>query len=353
MNNAFEKSKSIRGRGASQNPTNRFETLDIKLEEEFAQDKSALRTQFFVDHSKSILVSHDSPDLGFGYSANPYRGCEHGCIYCYARPTHEYLGFSAGLDFETKIMVKTNAPELLRKELNSAKWQPQTVSLSGVTDCYQPVERKLQLTRRCLEVFAEFRNPVAIITKNQLVTRDLDLLSELASHQAIAVFVTVTTLKKEITQVLEPRTSSPAGRLETIETLSRAGIPVGVMVAPVIPALTDSEIPTILQAAADAGARRAAYVMLRLPYGLSELFQNWLSEHFPERKEKILNRLRDLRGGKLYKSEFGSRMRGEGVFAKQVEDVFRISRKKAGLEQPMELSVESFKRVEGSQLKLF
>lgn len=353
MSQTSEKPKLIRGRGASQNPSNRFETLEIELDEESGQDKPSLRTQFFVDHSKSILVSHDSPDLGFGYSVNPYRGCEHGCIYCYARPTHEYLGFSAGLDFETKIMVKTKAPELLRKELSSAKWRPQTVSLSGVTDCYQPVERQLELTRRCLEVFAEFRNPVAIITKNQLVTRDLDILRELANYQAVAVFVTVTTLKKEITQILEPRTSSPAGRLETIETLSRAGIPVGVMVAPVIPALTDSEIPAILQAAARAGARCAAYVMLRLPYGLGELFQNWLSEHFPERKEKILNRLRDLRGGKLYKSDFGSRMRGEGVFAKQVGDVFKISRKKAGLNQTMELSTENFRRAEGAQLKLF
>ena len=225
-----------------------------------------LRTQFFKDHSKTVIARNDSPDVGFSASLNPYRGCEHGCIYCYARPTHEYLGFSAGLDFESKIMVKEDAPELLRAELLSPKWQPQVIFMSGVTDCYQPVERKLKLTRRCLEVLAEFRNPVFIITKNRLVTRDIDLLSELARHQAAAVWLSITTLDPELRKVMEPRTSPPAARLAAIRELAQAGIPVGVNVAPVIPGLTDHEMPAILQAAAEAGATAAGYTVVRLPY---------------------------------------------------------------------------------------
>ena len=215
------------------------------------------RTQFFKDHSQTIIARNDSPDVGFDASLNPYRGCEHGCIYCYARPTHEFLGFSAGLDFESKIMVKEDAPELLRAELSSPKWQPQVIFMSGVTDCYQPVERKLKLTRRCLEVLAEFRNPVFIVTKNQLVTRDTDLLAELARHQAAAVWLSITTLDSDLRKVMEPRTSPPAARLAAIRELAAAGIPVGVNVAPVIPGLTDHEMPAILQAAAEAGATSA------------------------------------------------------------------------------------------------
>jgi DNA repair photolyase len=242
-------------RGAAENPANRFETIHLEPDADWNPDDDPLpRTQFLKDHSKTAIAYNDSPDIGFGASVNPYRGCEHGCIYCYARPTHEYLGFSCGLDFESKIMVKENAPELLRAELSSPKWQPQVIVMSGVTDCYQPVERKLKLTRRCLEVLAEFRNPVAIITKNFLVTRDIDLLSELARHSAASVCVSITTLDTELRKVMEPRTSPPVARLAVIRKLSEAGIPVSVNVAPIIPGLTDHEMLAILKAAAEGGA---------------------------------------------------------------------------------------------------
>src|SRR5438034_1659928 len=225
---------TIRARGAAENPPNRFEKISLERDSDWNDpDEPAPQTQFFKDHSDTIIATNDSPDVGFEASVNPYRGCEHGCVYCYARPFHEFLGFSSGLDFETKIMVKENAPELLRRELASPRWKPKVITMSGVTDCYQPVERKLKLTRRCLEALAESRNPVAIVTKNHLVTRDVDLLGELARYDAAAVFVSVTTLDTELRKVMEPRTSPPASRLSTIEYLSQAGVPVGVMVAPV------------------------------------------------------------------------------------------------------------------------
>ena len=247
----------IRGRGAADNPPNRFEALAHAPDPEAIDpDGPGPDTEFLKDPSRSLITYNDSPDVGFTASINPYRGCEHGCIYCYARPTHEYLGFSAGLDFETKILVKEDAPELLRRELSSPRWTPQVLAISGVTDPYQPVERRLELTRRCLEVLAEFRNPVAIITKNHLVTRDVDLLGELARHEAVAVYLSVTTLDPRLARTMEPRTSQPARRLAAIEALSRAGVPSGVLVAPVIPGLTDHEMPKIVAAAARAGAAR-------------------------------------------------------------------------------------------------
>ncbi len=258
-----------------------------------AEAASRPATQYFRDGTKSVITRNNSPDVGFETSLNPYRGCEHGCIYCYARPTHEYLGFSAGLDFESKIMVKTNAPELLRAELESRRWQPQTLVLSGVTDPYQPVERKLRITRGCLEVLARFRNPVAIITKNHLVTRDIDLLRELAASNAVAVNISVTSLDPNLQRVLEPRTTSPQGRLDAIRQLRAANIPVGVMVAPIIPGLTDHEVPKILDACAKAGAQFAGYTIVRLPWAVAPLFEHWLGEHFPDRKEKVLGRIRD------------------------------------------------------------
>ena len=249
---------SPRGRGAANNPTNRFESISFERDADWnPEEDPAPTTQAFRDLTKTVITYNDSPDIPFTASLNPYRGCEHGCAYCYARPTHEYLGFSAGLDFETKIMVKENAPELLRNELSSKKWKPQVIALSGVTDCYQPMERKLKLTRRCLEVLAEFRNPVGIVTKNHLVTRDLDVLRELAQHRAVAVFISITTLDNSLTPRLEPRASLPSHRLAAIEKLSRAGVPAGVMVAPVIPALTDYEMPAIISAAVQAGAQFA------------------------------------------------------------------------------------------------
>jgi DNA repair photolyase len=342
-------------RGAAENPPNRFEKIILEPDTDWNPDDDVLpRTQFFKDHSLSVISRNDSPDVGFSASLNPYRGCEHGCIYCYARPTHEYLGFSAGLDFESKIMVKEDAPELLRRELSSPKWSPQVIFMSGVTDCYQPVERKLKLTRRCLEVLAEFRNPVFIVTKNQLVTRDLDLLSELARHQAAGVFLSITTLDSELRKVMEPRTSPPAARLAALRELSAAGIRVGVNVAPIIPGLTDHELPAILKAAAEAGATSAGYTVVRLPYAVAPLFEKWLETHFPDRKEKVLNRLRAMRGGKLYDAQWGKRFSGEGIFAEQIAQMFEVARRKAGIRNDdTELSTAAFRRAGGTQLPLF
>src|ERR1051326_7278552 len=301
-----------KGRGASENPPNRFERIHLERDPGFdpAEDPGP-STQFFHDSTRTIINYNDSPDIGFNASINPYRGCAHGCIYCYARPTHEYLGFSAGLDFESRIMVKADAPELLRKELSSPKWQPQVIALSGVTDCYQPVERKLKMTRRCLEVLAEFHNPVAIVTKNRMITRDVDVLRELARHQAVAVYVSLTTLDSTLTPKMEPRASLPNHRLTAIKTLYEARVPVGVLLAPIIPGLNDHEIPSLLDAAMNAGAQYAAYVPLRLPFGVGKLFEDWLTCYFPDRKEKVLNQIRSLRGGRLNDPNFGSRMRGE------------------------------------------
>jgi DNA repair photolyase len=273
---------------------------------------------------------------------------------CYARPTHEYLGFSAGLDFETRIMVKEDAPELLRKELASPKWEPKVLGLSGVTDPYQPVERRLGLTRRCLEVLAEFRNPVGVVTKSRLVTRDADLLGELAQHQAAAVFLSVTTLDGSLARRLEPRAAQPAARLAAVKELTAHGIPTGVLVAPVIPGLNDHEIPAILKAAAEAGARCAGYILLRLPYGVADLFDQWLTRHFPERREKVLGRIRAVRRGRLNDARFGSRMRGEGVQAQLLRDWFRLACRQAGLDKPFPvLSTAAFRRPGGTQRLLF
>jgi DNA repair photolyase len=251
-------------------------------------------------------------------------------------------------------MVKEDAPELLRRELAAPKWKPQTIAMSGVTDCYQPAERKLKLTRRCLEVLAEFRNPVGIVTKNHLVTRDADMLGELAKHDAAVVFVSVTTLDPDLRKVMEPRTSPPASRLAAIEALSKAGIPVGVLVAPVIPGLTDHEIPAIIAAAVKAGARFAGHVVLRLPYAVAPLFEQWLARQFPLKKEKVLNRIRAIRGGELYDARFGKRMTGEGIFAEQIDAMFTVACRKAGIEgNRPKLSTAAFRRPPGRQLSLF
>jgi len=345
----------IRGRGAAENPANRFDRLHYEPDPDLDPDELGKpRTQFLRDNSRSIIATNDSPDVGFSASINPYRGCEHGCPYCYARPTHEYLGFSAGLDFETRIVVKEDAPELLRAELSAAKWQPQVLGLSGVTDPYQPIERRLQLTRRCLGVLTEFRNPVAVITKNHLVARDADLLGELARDGAAAVFLSITTLDGDLARVLEPRASQPAGRLAALEELHAAGIPVGVLVAPVIPGLNDHEIPAILGAAARAGARHAGYVVLRLPHGVADVFTAWLERHFPDRKERVLGRIRDLRGGRLNDAQFGRRMRGEGILAEQIKALFALGSRQAGIVgRGPELSTASFRRPGGTQRLLF
>jgi len=345
----------IQGRGALDNPANRFEKLSYEPDtESIDAGGSSPTTQFFKDNSRSLITYNDSPDVGFSASINPYRGCEHGCIYCYARPNHEYLGFSAGLDFESRILVKEDAPELLRRELASDRWKPQVIAMSGVTDSYQPIERRLGLTRRCLEVLAEFRNPVAIVTKNHLVARDIDPLRELARYQAAAVFLSITTLDGALAQKLEPRASHPDRKLAAIESLSQAGIPTGVMVAPVIPGLTDHEMPAILNAASAAGARHAGYILVRLPYGVSQLFEDWLTRHFPDRKNKILHRIRSIRNGKLNDPRFKSRMSGEGIFADQVAKLFSLSCQKADIagRSPV-LSAASFRRPGGAQLSFF
>jgi DNA repair photolyase len=346
---------TIRGRGAADNPPNRFDRITLEPDGDLLdqEEQAAPETVYLRDTARSLITTNDSPDVGFTHSINPYRGCSHGCIYCYARPGHEYFGLSAGLDFETRIFVKEDAPQLLRKELSARSWQPTTISISGVTDCYQPVERQLKLTRQCLQVLVEFRNPAGVITKNHLVTRDIDLLSQLASHQAAVVMISVTTLDSELSAKMEPRASSPARRLAAIEAIAKAGIPVGVMVAPVIPGLTDHEMPNILKAAREAGAVTSGYVPLRLPFAVTPLFEQWLARNYPQRKDKVLNRIRSLRGGKLNDSNFHSRMRGEGVFADQIANMFRLTRRKAQLDQPFpKLSTAAFS-VPGGQLPLF
>jgi len=344
----------VRGRGASSNPGNRFEKTFYETSEWDEPGDPHPQTVFLKDETRSIINYNDSPDVGFNASINPYRGCEHGCIYCFARPNHEYLGFSAGLDFESKILVKEDAPELLRRELLSKRWEPQVIAIRGVTDAYQPIERRLKLSRRCLEVLVEFRNPVVIITKNELVTRDIDLLRALAKFDGVLVFISVTSLDGHLARDLEPRASQPERRLAAIEALSSAGIPTGALVAPVIPGLTDHEMPAILNAVATAGAVSAGYVPLRLPYGVAPLFEEWLTLHRPLQKEKIMNRILSIRGGRLNDPNFGSRMRGEGAHAEQIADLFEVSCRKAGLNSSRpRLSVSAFRRPGPSQLALF
>ncbi len=345
----------VRGRGGLGNPKPRFERLDVEYESESeARQPSTVPTRFFRDDARGVIARNQSPDVGFNASVNPYRGCEHGCAYCYARPTHEYLGMSAGLDFETRILVKHRAPELLAEELARPVWKPQPLGLSGVTDPYQPIERKLELTRGCLEVLAGFRNPVAVVTKNFLVTRDVEPLAELARHRAAAVLVSIPTLDSELARRLEPRASAPAKRLKAISQLAQAGIPAGVLIAPVIPALTDHEIPSILEAARDSGASHASWILLRMPGVIARLFPEWLEEHAPERREHVLSRIRDVRGGALNESRFGRRGRGQGPVAEQLRQLFRTAARRAGFpEERPELSAASFRRPVGDQLPLF
>jgi DNA repair photolyase len=339
--------REFHARGASINPANRFDALHFEEEahDEVDEDSRPRKTIFYRDGTKSIIARNNSPDVGFETSVNPYRGCEHGCVYCYARPTHEYLGFSAGTDFESRIMVKIDAPKLLETELSSRKWRPQIIAISGVTDPYQPIERKLEITRGCLRVLARFRNPVGIITKNRLVTRDCDLLSELAEFSCAAVNVSVTSLVEELQRLLEPRTSPPNARLEAISKLREAGVPVGVMVAPIIPGLTDHEMPGILAACAKAGAQFAGYTIMRLPFAVAPLFERWLDEHFPERKTKVLSRIRAIRGGdRLSDPRWGTRIKGEGIFAEQIATLFQMSCRRVGIGPRPELSTEHFRR---------
>jgi DNA repair photolyase len=354
---------SHRGRGTTETPPNRFESSAIVQEdgawEEIAKSDpdfvpKNVRTEYLRDDSQSIISSNSSPDIGFSHSLNPYRGCEHGCAYCYARPYHEYLGYNSGLDFETRIMVKERAPELLEEALARKNWIPTSLACSGVTDCYQPLERKLEITRRCLQVLADFRNPVGIITKNSLVTRDIDVLGELAQHSAAVVVLSLTTLDSELASNLEPRASRPQARLEAIRRLSEAGIPVGISLAPIIPGLNDHEIPAIMEAAADHGAIFASGTVLRLPYAVKDIFSAWLDRFSPGRKEMILNRIREMRGGELNDSYFSHRMTGSGPLAEQIQQLLAVSKKRAGLDSHrIPLNTKAFRRRMPGQMELF
>ena len=355
--------RTIRGRGAAVQPDNPYlSTQRVDDWEQLADDEESLqslgrpRTEYFDDDSQTIVATNDSPDVGFNYSVNPYRGCVHGCSYCFARPGHEYLGLSAGLDFETKIMVKRRAPELFRNFLANPRWKPETIMFSGVTDCFQPIERKLRLTRGCLEVAAECRQPVALITKNALITRDVDLLGELAAHRAVNVALSITTLDRELARAMEPQTSAPEARLRAISALSTAGVPAMVMIGPVIPGLNDAEIPAILKAAKDAGASRASYVLLRLPSTVRDVFLDWLRRERPNYAAKVESFVRSTRGGQLYASKWGERQRGAGIFAEQIQQTFRVFARKYELDgdsQP--LNCEDFRppRPTTGQLPLF
>ncbi len=343
-----------RTRGAVSNPDSRFDAeqsqLDVQQLDEVSGTELAERrinTETLADSSRSILSRTDSPDIGMNWSLNPYRGCEHGCIYCYARPTHEYLGFSAGIDFETRIMVKHEAPQLLRHALQSPKWQPDIISIAGNTDCYQPLEKRLELTRSCLQVLLQHRNPAAIITKSALVLRDLELLQAMQQQHLIAVMISITTLDANLARRLEPRAALPQQRLNALKQLSQAGIPTGVMVAPIIPGLTDEEMPNILRQAAAAGARSAGWICLRLPHGLKQLFLDWLQFHYPEKTNRIVTALRQFHGGKLYQAQFGTRMRGEGKRAQMLAQWFKAECSRLKLNQPpspFQLSTQHFIR---------
>ena len=346
--------KPIKGRGSAVNPKNRFTEKEVQydIDEETGQLKRP-KTRLFPDHTTQIISRNNSPDIGFDVSVNPYRGCEHGCAYCYARPSHEFLGMSAGLDFESKIVVKYNAPNLLRKELSNPSWKPQTLVMSGVTDPYQPIEKKLEITRGCVQVLTASRNPLVIITKNYLVTRDIDLLSELAEVNAVRVVLSITSLDPAITNTMEPRTSRPRKRLQAVRELSNAGISVQVNIAPVIPGLTDDEIVPIMEASAEAGAKSVSLVNLRLPYGVKDLFAKWLDDHQPNRKEKVLNKIRSLKNGKLNRYEFGERFRVEGAYGEQMRQLLSIHSKRLGLNEKREpLNSKEFRRPDTEQLRL-
>lgn len=328
----------VRGRGSTINPGNRFETIRLHvlgehLDESAREHPSGVqvRTQVFRDDTRSVVNKVESPDIPFGWSLNPYRGCEHGCIYCYARPGHEYLGLSCGLDFETKVMAKPDAPELLRKFLSSPAWKGEPIVMSGVTDPYQPVERELRITRACLEVCAAARQPVGLITKNHLITRDLDILSEMARWNGVRVAISLTTLDSGLAAKMEPRASAPRERLAAIRELSAAGVPVAVMTAPIIPALNDREIPALLEAARGAGARTAGMVLIKLPWQIKALFTAWLERHFPERAAHVESLIRQCRGGELYDGAFFNRQRGTGPLAETIRDAFSMFAKRHGL----------------------
>ncbi len=327
--------------GSMINPPNRFERLvhhaddSHKTGDPEIDGDDTRHIEYYIDASKSIVSENNSPDITFRYSINPYRGCVHACAYCYARPTHEYLGFNAGLDFETKIMVKPDAARLFREYLAKKNWEPDRIVFSGVTDCYQPIERKLELTRQCLIVAREHGVPIGIVTKNALVTRDLDILQDLAKRQLAEVYLSINTLEVELSRAMEPRTSSPEARLGAVKKLADAGVPVGVLVSPMIPGLNDSDMPTVMEAAKQAGAWNARYTLLRLPLTVEPVFLEWLERTQPNHVQKVLQRIRQSRDGQLNNSQFGERMRGSGPIAEQIHAMFKLFQKKLELDRPM------------------
>lgn len=351
----------IRGRGAQFNPKNRFEKFSFEdfkndeLDSFIAEDDDEIKipTEYFTDESRTVIARNDSYDVGFEYSFNPYRGCEHGCIYCYARPSHEFLGFSSGTDFESKIMIKKDAPKLLEAEFKKKNYKPDFIMFSGNTDCYQPVERKLKITREALKVCLKYHNPVSIITKNELIQRDIDIIKELAILNLVSVCLSITTLNRELARKMEPRTSLPDRRLNTIKAMSENNIPVGVNIAPVIPGLNDEEIPSILKEASANGAIFAGHIMLRLPYSVKDLFLQWLKNEFPGRENKIINKIKEMRDGKLNDPEFGTRFSGKGETAETIHSLFKLSCKKYGLNKnKVSLRTDLFRK-ESEQFEMF
>jgi DNA repair photolyase len=353
----------IIGRGSQIAPPNRFErTYTVSdwehlAAEDLEETEQKVPTEFFADQTRSIITENDSPDVGFRYSINPYRGCEHGCAYCYARPGHEFLGLNAGLDFETKVFVKHDAADLLRQELGKPSWRgDESITISGVTDCYQPIERKLRITRSLLAVLLESRQACGLITKNALVARDYDVLGALAELWLVRVMLSITTLDHELARALEPRTSPPAKKLAAMQALAEAGVPVGVMVAPIIPGLTDNEVPAILAAAAEAGAKTAGYVLLRLPFAVRPIFEEWLARNRPKQHDRVISRIRGTRGGGMYQTKWGVRQTGTGQYAEQIANTFKVFKKKHGIKDdlpPYDFSLFRPPRAADGQMRLF
>lgn len=347
----------LKGRGAQYNPQNPYLKQTYVAEHPEGLDEAMLqnsKTEYLREQPKKIVNKVESPDLGLGYSLNPYQGCEHGCVYCYARNTHQYWGYGAGLDFERKIIIKENAPETLARQLESPNWKVMPIMLAGNTDCYQPIEAKKQLTRRILQVLLQYRHPVSIITKNALILRDLDLLQELDKYNLVHVNISITTLDEKLRQKLEPRTASAAKRLGVVRQISEAGVPVNVMVAPIIPGLNDSEIPALVKAAADAGACSAAYTLVRLNGSIGPIFEDWIRLAFPDRADKVLHQIADCHGGQLNDSRFGVRMRGEGKFAEAIAALFKLSKQKHMAGRSMKpYDYSHFCQRKGKQLGLF
>jgi len=340
-------SRIIKGRGAQIILGNRFHQLNYKLDHisEYPEQDLKISTEIYTESPKNIISKNDSPDIPFSYSINPYQGCEHGCVYCYARNSHEYWGFNASIDFESKIVSKPNAADLLRKKFNSRSWKPEKIILSGNTDCYQPIEKKLKITRNLLKVFLEFGNPVGIITKNVLILRDLDLLKHLAKENLVHVIFSISSLDEKIRQNLEPRSVTAYKKLKAIRKLKENDIPVSVMLSPVIPGLNDHEIPSVIRESANYGADDINMTLIRLNGAISIIFQDWLKKHYPEKEKKILNQIKSLHNGKLNESRFGYRMQGEGPIAHSINQLFRtIKSHYFRKKKPMKLETSRFRR---------